>query len=147
MMANVRMSGETNLGTSTDAANDNKILTQLEKGSSNGTLTWEKAGEDMPFEAEANVIFPHMLAYNMHRCYYVLYGRGWFFMSVQYNEDTTDVLITVNMLPSAGMNVKRLEYSEEFALKLLRIVDEEIFNFINRDMTDKMKEEFLNEEF
>ena len=56
-------------------------------------------------------------------------------------------MITVNMLPSAGMNVKRLEYSEEFALKLLRIVDEEIFNFINRDMTDKMKEEFLNEEF
>lgn len=124
---------------------------QLEKKSANGTLMWEKAGEDMPFEVEADVIFPHMFAYDMHCCYYVpldtSYGRGWFLMSVQYSEDAADVLITIYRLTTAGGEIDKLEQSEEHAMKLLRVVDEELFNTVNRNMKDKMMEELLSEEF
>ena len=146
LMGNVR-SGEPEPEEEAGGSDDIKILIQLEKGSVSGALTWEKAGEDMPFEMEIETIFPHMLAYYMHRCYYVPYGKSWFLLSVQYNEDTAEVLITVYRLPMAGMGIIKIEGSEEYAIKLLRVVDEEIFNAISRKMADKMKEDFLNEEF
>lgn len=147
LMGNMNMSGEVKSEKGVDGVDDDRILIQLEKGSVNGILAWEMACEDMPFEVETDVIFPHMLAYYMHRCYYLPYGSGWFLLSVQYNEDTADALATVYMLPAAGMNIEKLEQSEEHAMKLLHVIDEEVFNTINRNMKDKMKEEFLNENF
>lgn len=147
LMSGVGLSGGAKVEKTADGDGDNKILVQLEKGTSNGTLMWERAGEDLPFEVEVDIIFPHMLTYDTHRCYYAPYGRGWFMVSVQYSEDTADVLTTVYILPSAGMNIEKLEQSEERAMKLLRMIDEESFNTINRITTDKMKEEFLSEAF
>lgn len=145
LVSNISMPGVAKSEKGADGLDDNTMLTQLERRSAAGKLIWEKAGEDMPFEVETDVIFPHMLAYSMHRCYYAPYDKGWFMMSLQYSEDSADALITVYMLYAAGTNIEKLEQSENQAMKLLRVIDEEIFNIISRNMADKMKQKFLNE--
>lgn len=147
LMGNENMPSGASSEKDSDEALPGEIFTQLEKGSTSGMLTWEKAGEDMPFEVGMDVIFPHMLAYGIHRCYYVSYGKGWFLMSVQYSEETADVWIAIYMLTATGIVMEQLELLEQDAMRLLSVVDEEIFNIIIQSMADKMKQDFLKEEY
>lgn len=126
---------------------DGKVIVQLEKGSISRDIGWERAGEDMPFEVKTDMVFQNMLDYDIHRLYYAEYGKGWFLISVQYSEETADVLTAVYMLAAAGMDMVKLDDSEEGALRMLKIIDEEIFNRINQAQAEKMKENFLNEDF
>lgn len=126
---------------------DEKVIVQLEKGSISREIGWERAAEDMPFEVKTEMVFQNMLAYDIHRLYYAAYGKGWFLFSVQYSEETVDALMAVYMLAAAGMDMVKLDTSEEGALRLLKIIDEEIFNRINQAQVEKMKENFLDEDF
>ena len=112
---------------------DDGVLDQLERGSVRGDIEWEKAGEDIPFEIKTDVVFRDMLGYDMHRLYYTAYKKGWFLFSLQYSEETADVLTAVYILPAAGMDMVEIDAPEEGAMKLLKIIDEEMFNRINRD--------------
>lgn len=146
LMGNISMPGVAKSEKDATGLDDYKMPTQLERLSATGKLIWEKAGEDMPFEVGTDIIFPHMLAYSMHRCYYAPYGKGWFMMSLQYSEDSADALITVYMISAAGTKIDKQEQSENQAMKLLRVIDEEIFNIISQNIADKMRQEFLSED-
>lgn len=127
--------------------NDDKVIEKLVEGSAGGSIEWEKAGVDMPFEVETNVIFHNMLNYDVHRIYYAEYMEGWLLFSIQYNEETADILVDIYLLPAAGMDMVRLEAAKDRAMKLLKVIDEEIFNRMNQDKASRMKENLLGEDF
>lgn len=129
------------------ANKDDDVIGQLEKGSLSGDIEWGRVGKESPFEVKTDIIFQDMLDYDMHRLYYTAYKKGWFLYSVQYNEETMEVLAAVYMLTSEGMELVRMEAMEEGVMKLLRVIDEEFFNRINRDRADRMKEDFMKEDF
>ncbi|MCM1262112.1 MAG: helix-turn-helix domain-containing protein [Butyrivibrio sp.] len=129
------------------ANKDDDVIGQLEKGSLSGDIEWERAGKDSPFEVKTDIIFRDMFDYDMHRLYYTAYKKGWFLYSVQYNEETMEVLVVVYMLTSDGMDLVRMEAMEEGVMKLLCVIDEEFFNRISQARADRMKEDFMKEDF
>ncbi len=130
-----------------DEITDNKVITRLEEMSVSGNIEWKKGSEAIPAALKADIVFPDMFEYNMHRIYSTQYEKGWFLLSLQYNEETADMLITVFIVTSAGMNIEKLDASEEKAVRLMKAVDEETFNRINRVQVKKLKEDFLGESF
>lgn len=126
---------------------DDRVVAQLEKGSVSGNIEWERAGRNIPFKLEAALFFPDMFCYDMHRAYYAMYKSGWFLFSVQYNEETADVCTMVYMLAAVGADMVKLDVHEERTMKLLKLIDEELFERINQIQTDRMREDFLKEDF
>ncbi len=148
LMKNAKPSGDGKEKKPAGSENENdRLMIQLENGSVSGDIAWEKAGEDVPFEIQAEAVFPHLLDYDMHRVYFAAYKKGWFLFSVQYNEETADVLMAVYMLVAAGRDMMKLDAPEEKVMKLLKVIDEDIFNRINQNQADKMIEDFLSEDF
>lgn len=130
-----------------DNEDEDKLIKELEMKSISGDFVWEKAAGDMPFKVVAETVFQNMFSYDMHRIYYAAYGKGWILFSVQYSEETTDVSTSAYMITAESNYTVRLNSSGEGRMRLLKVIDEEIFNRINQDQLDKMKADIMGEEF
>ena len=126
---------------------DDKVVVKLEIDSFSGNVRWERVGEIMPLELNANIVFPNMFCYDIHQAYYTTYRDACFLFSVQYNEENLVVFVAVYILAGTCKDMQKLNASEESVMKLLKVIDEKIFKRINQAQIDKIKEDFLREDF
>ena len=110
----------------------------------NGILSWMDVRGEEPFDVSIEDMFLHWQKYHVHRVYYASYDIGWFLYAVQYNEDIAAVDVGVYILGGIGMPLELIDDSGD-AVRLLRYIDENLYDKIAGKRTERMKVRFMRE--
>lgn len=120
-----------------------EVCEKLLKDSESGRMKWAELDEDGPFQISNNDIFPDLLSYRFHVIYYTSFGKGYFFLALQYHDKKQDTNLKLYKLSEEGYDPVQMKVSKVYANKLLKYADYELYMDIAQKKEEKMMNDYL----
>lgn len=119
---------------------DSYLSKKIAQQSEENLICWENANDEIADFVSIDKLFKQWYCYDVHKVYFAEYINGFIFLAVQFNTHTLIKDIGLYLMPEKGMEPKKVEEDEGFAMKTLRCTDIDLYNTIcNKNMEEFRK--------